>query len=65
MNNNKQKPVSFWVGICCLVASLASLIFQRQLGEQFGSGIIMIWLVLGGLGIYLITKDTDDDQYMS
>lgn len=65
MENNKQKPISFWIGMVCLVASVATLFFQRQLGELFGSGIILLWMVLGGVGIYLITKDSDDDQYMS
>lgn len=45
-----QRPVGF----VCLVASVGVLVFQQQIGQILGVGVMALWLVLGGLGIWLL-----------
>ena len=60
MSDTSRNTLYFWLGVACLVASLAVLVFQRQLGALLGMGVMALWLVLGALGIYLMGKVRDD-----
>ncbi len=52
MNGNEgwQRPVGF----LSLAASIAVLVFQQQIGQVLGIGVMALWLVLGALGIWLL-----------
>ncbi len=52
--NDDRTPLTFWLGLLSLAASLAVLVFQQTLGEMLGIGVMLLWLGLGGLGIYLM-----------
>ncbi len=62
MNDEARNYLYFWLGVACLVASLAVLFFQRQIGAVLGMGVMALWLVLGALGIYLMGKARDDGE---
>lgn len=57
MNDPHQKP-AFWIGNGLLGLALAMLFFFGPLAEQLGGVLAMIlWMLLAGVGMYLITRD--------
>ncbi len=56
MNDPHQKP-AFWVGNGLLGLALALLFFLGPLSELLGVWAIVLWMVLAGVGMYLITRD--------
>ena len=57
-----QQKSFFWLGVCCLIASVLVLVFQKELGEILGVWFMGVWLVLGGIGVYFIGKGRDDED---
>lgn len=54
MNN---QPPSFWLGNALLGLSLVLLIFLGSLWKVMGSWAMGLWMVLAGVGMYLVTRD--------
>ena len=54
MNN---KRLEFWIGNGLLGLSLVALLFMGSLWEYLGSGAMMLWMLMAGIGMYLVTKD--------
>lgn len=42
------------LGGLCLLASVLVLVYQQPIGEAIGMGVMVLWLVLGALGVWLI-----------
>ena len=57
-----QSKLFFWLGVCCLIASLLVLVFQKELGEILGVWFMGVWLGLGGIGVYFIGKGREDED---
>jgi hypothetical protein len=53
---NKHPP-SFWLGNALLGLSLVLLLFLGSLWEIMGSLAMGLWMVLAGVGMYLVTRD--------
>lgn len=47
------------VGSLCLLASLLVLVYQQPIGEVIGSGVMVLWMVLGALGVWLVGVGRD------
>ena len=56
MDTEKLKAI---IGSLCLLASLLVLVYQQPIGEVIGSGVMVLWMVLGALGVYLIGTGRD------
>ncbi len=58
MTNNGEwrRPL----GLVCLIASLGVLFFQQAIGQHIGTGVLPLWLVLGGLGVWLLGPGPGD-----
>jgi len=50
-------PPSFWLGNAFLGLSLVLLIFLGSLWEIMGSLAMVLWMILAGVGMYLVTRD--------
>ena len=48
------EKLKFTLGAVSLAASLLVLIYQQEIGEVIGAGVMVLWMVLGALGVYLI-----------
>ena len=48
------EKLKFTLGAICLAASLLVLVYQQPIGEVIGTGVMVLWMVLGALGVYLI-----------
>ena len=55
--NNTGHPPSFWIGNALLGLSLVMLIFLGSLWEMMGSLAMGLWMIIAGVGMYLVTKD--------
>lgn len=55
--NSSSHPTSFWVGNALLGLSLIMLIFLEPLWQTLGTGTMVLWMILAGVGMYLVTKD--------
>lgn len=56
MNIPKNSP-KFWAGNVVLAISLAVLFFMGQLSNLMGIWAMALWIVLAGIGFYLVTTD--------
>ncbi len=56
MDMQKLKLVA---GSLCLLASLLVLVYQQPIGEAIGSGVMVLWMVLGALGVWLVGVGRD------
>jgi hypothetical protein len=50
-------PPSCWLGNALLGLSLVLLIFLGSLWEIMGSLAMVLWMILAGVGMYLVTRD--------
>ena len=55
--NDDKKRLYFWIGNGLLGLSLVALLFMGSLWEYLGSGAMMLWMVMAGVGMYLVTRD--------
>jgi len=53
----KKHRTKFWAGNVILAISLAILFFMGPLSAQFGLWAMALWMVLAGVGFYLVTTD--------
>jgi len=63
MDNPNHTP-SFWVGNALLGLSLVLLIFMGRLWEVMGALAMGLWMVVAGVGMYLITQDKGPSSNM-
>jgi hypothetical protein len=49
-----MEKTKFTLGIISLAASLLVLVYQQPIGEVIGTGVMVLWMVLGALGVYLM-----------
>ncbi|WP_043107834.1 hypothetical protein [endosymbiont of unidentified scaly snail isolate Monju] len=58
MTNNGEwrRPL----GLVCLLASLGVLFFQQAIGQYIGTGVLPLWLGLGGVGVWLLGPIPED-----
>lgn len=56
MNQPQHKP-SFWLGNALLGLSMVMLIFLGSLWEAMGFWAMVLWMILAGVGIYLVMAD--------
>jgi hypothetical protein len=52
-----KHPPSFWIGNTLLGLSMVMLIFLGSLWEILGSLAMGLWMVVAGVGMYLVTRD--------
>jgi hypothetical protein len=50
-------PPSFWLGNALLALSLVLLMFLGRLWEMMGPLAMALWMLLAGVGMYLVTRD--------
>lgn len=55
--NNPSHTTAFWAGNTLLGVSLVMLIFLEPLWQALGAGAMVLWMILAGVGMYLVTKD--------
>lgn len=55
--NSPSHPISFWIGNALLGVSLVMLIFLEPIWQALGTGAMVLWMILAGVGMYLVTKD--------
>jgi purine-cytosine permease-like protein len=55
--NEPNHGSSFWLGNVLLGVSLVMLIFLGSLWEAIGALAMVLWMVLAGVGMYLVTRD--------
>ncbi|MEW5770000.1 MAG: hypothetical protein AB1831_06490 [Pseudomonadota bacterium] len=56
MDNPNHTP-AFWLGNALLGLSLVLLMFLGSLWETLGSLAMALWMLLAGVGMYLVTRD--------
>ncbi|MBI5331338.1 MAG: hypothetical protein HZB71_12090 [Betaproteobacteria bacterium] len=56
MNEPSRGP-HFWIGNVLLALALAVLLFMERLWPLLGSLTMVLWMILAGAGIYLVTRD--------
>jgi len=56
MNQPQHKP-SFWLGNALLGLSMVMLLFLGSLWETLGAWAMALWMMLAGIGMYLVTAD--------
>ena len=53
----QNHPPSFWIGNALLGLSMVLLIFLGSLWEILGALAMGLWMVVAGVGMYLVTRD--------
>jgi hypothetical protein len=53
---NERGP-HFWIGNLLLALSMVMLLFLQQLWAAMGSWAMVLWMLLAGVGMYLVTRD--------
>lgn len=56
MNEFKHGP-RFWIGNALLATALLSLFFMGPLSENLGVWAMVLWMVLAGVGMYVLMTD--------
>lgn len=54
----------FWLGNALLGLALVALIFLGKLWEIFGVGAMVLWMLMAGVGMYLVTRDNGPSSNM-
>ena len=54
---NAHPRTLFWLGNALLAIALVLLLFISSLWTAVGSWAMALWMVLVGVGFYLVTKD--------
>jgi hypothetical protein len=49
-------------GMLCLAASLLVLLFGGPIAERLGVGMFVLWVALGGAGVYLMSMGRGWDK---
>lgn len=62
--DNPNHSSAFWLGNALLGLSLVLLIFMGSLWEMMGSLAMGLWMVVAGVGMYLVTKDKGPSSNM-
>ena len=57
--NDSEKTHKFWLGNGILALALLVLIYMGELWELMGPAAMGLWIVLAGVGIYLMMGDKD------
>lgn len=57
MSESKHGP-KFWLGNALLTLSLVLLVFMGSLWSVLGNWAMGLWMVLAGVGMYLVTTDS-------
>lgn len=63
MNDFRQKPL-FWLGNALLALSLVLLFFLGSLWEILGVWAMALWMILAGVGMYLVTSDKGPSSHL-
>ncbi|HRH81718.1 MAG TPA: hypothetical protein PLW81_11795 [Thiobacillaceae bacterium] len=63
MNNAKRSP-KFWLGNALLAVSLILLFFLGSLWSMLGNWAMGLWMILAGVGMYLVTTDSGASSSM-
>ena len=63
MNSNRSK--SFWAGNAILALALIVLLALDGLSEVLGVWAMVLWIVLVGLGVYLLMRDKSEPPSLS
>jgi hypothetical protein len=56
-----RKRRDFILGNLILGCAALMLLFMGPLWERLGVWALILWMILAALGVYLITKDKDQD----
>lgn len=63
MNSNRSK--NFWAGNAILALALIVLLALDGLSEVLGVWAMVLWIVLVGLGVYLLMRDKSEPPSLS
>lgn len=55
---------SFWIGNALLGVALVMLIFLGSLWAMLGSLAMVLWMIVAGVGMYLVTQDKGPSSNM-
>lgn len=61
--NDPNHSSSFWLGNVLLGLALVVLLFLGRLWEVLGVMAMVLWMVLAGVGIYLVTRDKGPSSF--
>ena len=61
MDEHHHSPY-FWLGNGLLAIALIMLIFISSLWAALGSWAMILWMLLAGVGFYLVTRDKGPNQ---
>ncbi|MDH5785476.1 MAG: hypothetical protein OEZ16_07705 [Chromatiales bacterium] len=56
MNENEPTP-RFWLGNGVMAVALLMLLFMGRIWELLGVGAMVLWVLLVGVGVYLLMSD--------
>lgn len=60
---NEEKPgTKFWIGNGILALALLMLLFMGQLWQSLGAVAMALWVVLVGIGAYLLLNDKGESN---
>lgn len=54
----------FMLGNIILALAMVVLLFMGKMWEEFGLGALALWVILVGLGVYLVMQDKSDSGNM-
>lgn len=54
---NDKKRLQFWIGNGLLGLSLVALVFMGNLWQYLGSSAMILWMIMAGAGMYLVTRE--------
>jgi len=55
--NDTPHRIPFWIGNALLAFALILLFFINPLWASLGTWAMVLWMMLAGIGFYLVTRD--------